>query len=223
MNDSAADTDGHGLSPVAGAEFLHDVLDVNFDCFFGDEELVADIAISVAARDFAKHFDFTAGKGLVTIVLSEVSGDLRGNSFFPGMHLANNFYQFLRRHAFEDVSAGSCLEGSLNLNVAGEGGQNDNAGVGEFGADGDHGIDAAHVGQPQVHERDIRVVFAKALKRFAAVGCLGHQREVGLTPNNGGKALMQEWMIIHAENSDLIASVHLCGFSFRPVTCSFRG
>ena len=39
---------------------------------------------------------------------------------------------------------------------------------GELGADGDHCIDAADVGHPEIHERDVRPVITKTLNGFAS-------------------------------------------------------
>ena len=37
LDNSTANADGDGLSAITSAEFFHDVLDVNFHGFFGDE------------------------------------------------------------------------------------------------------------------------------------------------------------------------------------------
>ena len=47
------------LRAVAGAQFFHDVLDVNFYGFFGDVELFRDVAIPVASGDMTQHVDLT--------------------------------------------------------------------------------------------------------------------------------------------------------------------
>lgn len=47
VDNSAADGDGDGLRAAVGAQFLHDVFDVNLDGFLRDEELLGDISIAM--------------------------------------------------------------------------------------------------------------------------------------------------------------------------------
>ena len=53
LDDSAPNTDRHGLRPVTCAQLLHDVFDVNLDRLFGNKELLGNVAVSVSARDLA--------------------------------------------------------------------------------------------------------------------------------------------------------------------------
>ena len=47
LDDAAAQRDGDRLRAVAGPELLHDVLDVNLDGLFRDEEAFRDVAVTV--------------------------------------------------------------------------------------------------------------------------------------------------------------------------------
>jgi hypothetical protein len=51
LNNSAADRDGHGLRPIGGPQFLHDVFDVDLNCVLGDEEVLRNITVAVPAGD----------------------------------------------------------------------------------------------------------------------------------------------------------------------------
>ena len=53
LDDAAAQADGDGLSSIGGAQFFHDVLDVDLHSFFGDEEPRGDLAVAIATGDFA--------------------------------------------------------------------------------------------------------------------------------------------------------------------------
>jgi hypothetical protein len=48
VDDAAADCNGNRLGAIAGAQLLHNMLDVNLDRAFGDEEAVSDVAIAIA-------------------------------------------------------------------------------------------------------------------------------------------------------------------------------
>ena len=59
MNYSAAYTDGDRFGAVACPEFFHDVLDMSFDGFFGDEEEGRYVAISISSCNFLQNIHFT--------------------------------------------------------------------------------------------------------------------------------------------------------------------
>jgi hypothetical protein len=92
LDDSAANADGHCLRAIACSQLLHDVLDVNLYCFFGDEELLSDVSIPVSARDLTQDLDFTFGEGFVTHMFSKLSRQLRRYAFFSCVDLANDLH-----------------------------------------------------------------------------------------------------------------------------------
>ena len=47
LNDSPPNANGDRLCAITGAEFLHDVLEVSFNGFFRDKQLVGDVPIAV--------------------------------------------------------------------------------------------------------------------------------------------------------------------------------
>src|SRR5579884_3889291 len=61
LNNAAANSDGNGLGSVPRAELIHDVLDVDLDRFFGNEQKTRDVSIAISSRDFAQHLDFAGG------------------------------------------------------------------------------------------------------------------------------------------------------------------
>ena len=58
LDDSATHGNRDCLCAVAGAEFFHDVLDVDLDGFFGDKKLVGNISIAVATCNMIEDFYF---------------------------------------------------------------------------------------------------------------------------------------------------------------------
>ena len=75
-------------------------------------------------------------------------------------------------------------------------------GVGRAGADGDHRVDAAHVRQPEVHQRHVGPMLLKQLDRFAAGRRLRHHDHVGLVGDDRGDAFAQQRMVVDAEDTD---------------------
>ena len=70
---------------------------------------------------------------------------------------------------------------------------------GELRSDGNHGVNTAHVGKSEVHERNVRLIYSKFLDGFAAAGCLGYQLHVQLTVDDRGDALAQKGVVIDTE------------------------
>src|SRR5689334_22425039 len=97
----------------------------------------------------------------------------------------------------------------MDLDVAFKGREHDDAGLREFGPDGDQGVDTAQIGEPQVHQRDVRPVLAILLNGFVPAGCLRDDLHVRLAVNNRCDPLPQEGMIIHAEHPNANLIVHL--------------
>src|SRR3954466_5337280 len=81
-NDSAADRDRHGAGAIAGAQLLHDVLDVHLDRLLGDEQPLGDVAIPVAAGDVLQDVDLAARQRLVREMFGELRGGI-GRDPFP--------------------------------------------------------------------------------------------------------------------------------------------
>ena len=61
LNDSSSHRDGNCLRTIAGPEFFHDVLDVDFDSLFGNEKPFCDIAVPVSSRDVFEDLDLAVG------------------------------------------------------------------------------------------------------------------------------------------------------------------
>ena len=59
MNYSSAYSNGDCFGAVACPEFFHDVFDMSFDCFFGDEEEGRYVAISISSGYLLQNIHFT--------------------------------------------------------------------------------------------------------------------------------------------------------------------
>jgi hypothetical protein len=69
LDEAAPDPYGNGVCAVAGAEFLHDVFDMDLYSMFRNEELVGNVAILAAVSDLLKNFHFARGWKLVAVML----------------------------------------------------------------------------------------------------------------------------------------------------------
>src|SRR3954467_3826098 len=86
-------------------------------------------------------------------------------------------------------------------------------------------VDATHVAQAQIHERDVRVVLLEERDRlFAGLG-FGDESHVGLAPDHGGEPFPQDRMIIDGEDADRLwgACGHLAVPSFVDHSRGSRG
>ena len=115
---------------------------------------------------------------LVGDVLGELRRDLVRNALLAGVHLPHRLDQLLRRHVLQQVAARAGRERALDLDVALERRQHHDARVGELGADRDQRVDAAHVRQPQVHQRHVGPMLAEQLDGLAAGRRLRDHRHV---------------------------------------------
>jgi hypothetical protein len=58
LDNSPAHSDGYRLRPVVSAQFLHNVLDVDFDGLLGNQELLGDIPVAVTAGDLLQDLRY---------------------------------------------------------------------------------------------------------------------------------------------------------------------
>src|SRR6202789_477275 len=104
--------------------------------------------------------------------------------------------QFAMQQTFQQIRAGAGFESADDLDVTGVGGEDDEARVGKFSADGAHGVDACHAGHLQIHEHDIGPMQTKLFDGFKAIGSLADELQVGLIGNERGDALAQNRVIV---------------------------
>jgi hypothetical protein len=175
---------------------------MNLDGLFGDEEPFRDLAIPVSAGDMSQDFDLASAQRFITEMLGKTGSYLRGNTFFSRVDLADCFDQVLGGHALERVTASASFERTLNLDVTLERCQHDDAGISKFRAKRDQYINAAHVGESEIHERDVRSQFPEILNGLAAIGGLGCQQHIGLVPDDRRDPFPEERMVVNAKNSN---------------------
>src|SRR5271157_2229439 len=191
VNNAAPYGYGDGLRTVTGSQLVHNVLDVHLDRFLGDEEFFGNVAVAIAASDLLKDFDFSRGEGLVAVVLRQMGRNGWWDTLFPGMNLTDRLDEVLWRHALQHVASSTALERPLDFDIAFGCRQHNDACLRELLANGNHRVDAAHIGEPDIHKGDVRMEFAKAFKSLPPAGCLAYYAHVRLVVDEGSDSLAQ--------------------------------
>jgi hypothetical protein len=209
MDDAAADADCDRLRPILGAQLVHDVPGVRLDRILGDQQPDADVAIAIALGDPRQHLDLARGQGLVANVLGQVLGHQCRQVRAAGVDPADHRHKFLERRAFQDIPASPGGEGPLDLDVAFGRRQHDDPRIREGPPNRGHRGDAALVGEPQIHERDVGPMRLELRDRISRRGCHGEHLHVRLVRNHGGDPLAEDRMVVDAQDADTGGFAHL--------------
>ncbi|EEF24634.1 conserved hypothetical protein [Ricinus communis] len=118
------------------------------------------------------------------------------------MHGADGRQQLPAQHALEQIAGGAGGDRALRQHVALVRGEHHDAGVGEFLADGDGGVDAVHVRHLDVHQRDVRLQAAIRLHGLHAVRGLLQQLHVVFIGDHAGDAFAEHRVVVHAQDFD---------------------
>src|SRR5580765_5700524 len=156
-----------GLGAVAGAGLCEDVVDVGFDRGVAEDQLAGDLEVGQAGADEGQDFGFSggervgqgAGGGDLGAVAqggrNESLLDLGGKVGLAAVQGQQGLFDLLGGGVLGQVAAGSRLQGREEGVVVGVGGEDQDLGVGEFGADAAGGLGAVQVRHPQVHDDDV--------------------------------------------------------------------
>ena len=144
------------------------------------------------------------------MVRTGVSVYLQGGGFFArianasaGVNLTDCLCQILGGRTLEHVGLCSFGERPSRLGIRIKSSQDDNAGFRKLFSNGYHGINAAHIREPQVHEGDIGLVFTKAFDCLLPAGRLCHHSHPRLGIDHHGNPFAKERMIIDTEHANL--------------------
>src|SRR5580704_5655845 len=143
--DSALDCNGYRMSAVIGTEFRKNRLHMAFHGLLSNGKMRRDNFIRVACSDFKEHFQFARGKSVRRMMFSHRKSNLRWNSLLAGVHAADCIYEIPPQSAFEQVSAGSCIESLSGLDITFIRRQHDDASIGKFLSNRDGRDDAIHL------------------------------------------------------------------------------
>jgi hypothetical protein len=77
----------------------------------------------------------------------------------------------------------------------------------------------APIGEPEIHQGDIGVMFPKETEGFRSGPRLGGYHHVGLRLNDGGNAKAHDGVIVADKNFDLLFITHSCMLSWAAGDC----
>src|SRR5271165_6024987 len=115
LDNSSLYADRCGVGSIVSTQLGKDGFNSTLDSFFGDRELVGDLLISIASCDQAKNIDFCRRQCIVRRVLSQLVRGFGRERLPAGVNGSDCLYEFLVKHAFEQVSLCSRFEGAKNL------------------------------------------------------------------------------------------------------------
>ncbi len=121
---------------------------------------------------------------------------------FPGGHGTNGREQFFAGRGFEEIAARTGLHGAVDVFLAVEGGEHEDAGLGPFAAKVGGGGGAVRTGQAQIHEHDVRLMLAIFRHGFLRVASLGDHGEIVFQAQRRGETAADHMVIVHDEKAD---------------------
>src|SRR5882672_11939821 len=101
-------------------------------------------------------------------MLGKLRSDLGRDGLLSGMHLADDRHQIPWRHVLQDVASRPGGESTLNLDVPLKRRQQNDSSIWKIVPNCDHGVDAADVRKPEIHQGDIRTLQAETLDSVPA-------------------------------------------------------
>lgn len=174
---------------------------MSFDGFFAEVELVGDFFVAVAFGDEDEDLVFAwAGFGAI-----EAFGEaLCDGGWEPALALcdgADGVEEVGARGGFFEESEGAGADGAVDVFVACEGGEDEDASVWVVLADGGDGFDAAGgvVAELEVHDDDVWLIFLVFGEGVGGFGCFCDDLEVGFECEGGGEAAADNEVVVDEE------------------------
>src|SRR5271168_3381511 len=123
--------------------------------------------------------------------------------------LADYLDDLFEWRALQKIAANSGRERALNLNIPFEGREHDDPGVREICPNQGNGADSAHVGEPQIHQRDIRLVFFEFFDGFHGRSRHSNELHVLLMVDDGRNACAEARMVVDTQYANGRELAHL--------------
>jgi len=86
LKQAAPDSDGNGVRPIVGPQFVHQVFDVEVDGRLCDCEVIGDLFVAIAVANQAQDFQFSRGEVVVAHVFGEAGRDFGRNVAPASVH-----------------------------------------------------------------------------------------------------------------------------------------
>jgi hypothetical protein len=109
---------GYRMRPIIGAQFVHEVLDVEIDGCFRYSQLIRNLFVAIPITDESEHLQLPGRKILLAEVFGEAGCHVWWNVPFAGMDRPDHTQQFIFWHALEYISRRTCSQRPLNVAIA---------------------------------------------------------------------------------------------------------
>jgi hypothetical protein len=202
MNESSLNGHSNRFRAVGYVELGEDVLEIALGGVLGDVHDVGDLLVGQAFGEFVEDFDFARGEGFEFLALGEAIGDFGGDPFFAGGDGAEGRDELFAGGVFQDVALGAGVEGLVDVFIAVEGGEHDDAGGAVGEADFLRGLHAAFEGHAGIEQDEVGLVLAIHAHGLGAVGGLGDDFHVWLVVDDGGDAHADDVVVVGNEDTD---------------------
>ena len=169
------------MGAVADVEFGKYILEMRLYRLLRQRHGVPDLLVRLAFGDQAQHRDFAQAQIVVADMQRDLGGDIAVHVAAPAMDVVNRIEHLGPQAALEQIARRPRLERAHCLHIAGIGGENQDACVGEIGTDRGDRIDAVHHRHLQVHQRHIGPQLAVARNCLGAVARLA-DHDHGMVP-----------------------------------------
>ena len=189
------------MGPIAGAHFRDDIFDMGFDRFLADGECPGNQLVRVATGDQLQYFDLARGQGRVAGIVGDLERDLRLDALHTRMNGPDDVGEILANPLFEHITERARFERPRCQSITRESGEHHDARLGRFEPDRSHGVNTAHEGHLQIHNRYVRLQSLELLDGLTAVAGLTDDRQVQLTHENRGDSFAQHRVVIDYQDT----------------------
>jgi len=204
-DEAAFHGDAGGFGAAAGAEFGEDVIDVALYGAFADEEGGGDFLVGLAAGHQAENFELAGAQLGDFHPFGELGADGGGNIVLAVVDDADALDEIFEARVFEQVGAGAGAEAAVNVFVAFERGEDDDAGGSELLADDFDGFDAVHFRHAEIDERDIGYIFHEEVDGFFSRGGFADDRHIRDAIERGDQAFADDGVIVGDEDANWVS------------------
>ncbi len=173
---------------------------------------VRNLLVALAVHNLLQHVELPRRQIFCAHALGKLLGNRRRNVRFARMNRADGRDQLLRGHALQQIGPRPGLQRAIDILIAVVGGQHDEPRVRRLHANALDHVHAAHPRQPQVDQRDVRLVLAKLRDGLHAVRCLAHHLKALHHVQQRNQSLAHHVVVLDNQHANRFLC-HCCSFT----------
>jgi hypothetical protein len=202
IDDAKLQGEAGGVSAVFGAEFLHDMGDVQFYGVIADVEVSGDFLIGVPPHQLGNDFDFAWSE----FGAPESVGQSRGNGSrkcgFSSTCSHDGLDEFRAAGRLREIANGTRMnrlkDGFFRL----EGRKHKDPSGWVFFAELFDDLAAIHIGKPPVHDHEVRTMLFVEWQHFGSAFGFSHDFNLGFKIEGSGEAETDHVVVIYKQDPD---------------------